>query len=144
MTVKPWLKSSPCLSSPLCIIETIISMAKFAMSAAVVMAIFCSHLFGQSGAASIQGKVTDSTGAAVVGASVSILHQETGLAIEAYRNVSRNYPFTVGYGENYEGVQYTSSNNYLLISAPKSSSSYCWPEGLLDWPDTAPPLTWHD
>jgi Carboxypeptidase regulatory-like domain len=83
MTANPWLKSSPCLSSPLCIIEPIINMAKFAMSAAVVMAIFCSHLFGQSGAASIQGKVTDSTGAVVVGVSVSILNQETGLAVEA-------------------------------------------------------------
>ena len=171
MTANPWVKSFPWLLSPLCIIEPIIHIAKFAMSAAVVMAIFCSHLFGQSGAASIQGKVTDSTGAVVVGASVSILNQETGLAVEAktrsvgfywvpslfkgryiyptpiceaYRNVSGNNPCTVGYGKNYNSVQYTPSNNYLLISAPNRSSSYCWRERLLDWLDTAAPLTWHD
>ena len=45
---------------------------------------------------------------------------------EAYRNVSRNDPFTVAYGENYNSVQYTPSNNYLLISAPNSSSSYSY------------------
>ena len=144
MTANPWLNSSPCLLSPLCIIEPIFNMAKFAMRAAVVMAIFCPHLFGQSGGASIQAKVTDSTGAVVVGISVSILNQEVGLAVETYHNVSRNNPFTVGYGENYNSVQYIPSNNYPLISAPKGSSSYCWREGLLDWPDTARPLTWHD
>ena len=83
------------------------------MSAAVVMAIFCSHVFGQSGAASIQGKVTDSTGAVVVGASVSILNQETGLAVEAKTS-------SVGF---YQVPSLFTGRYVVSISAPNMETS---------------------
>lgn len=56
------------------------------VSVAVVLAIYCSAAIAQSGAGSIQGTVTDSTGATVSGASVHIVNRATGVASDTKSN----------------------------------------------------------
>jgi len=43
----------------------------------------CANAFAQSGAGSIQGTVTDSTGAVIPGASIHVVNQGTGIAAGA-------------------------------------------------------------
>jgi hypothetical protein len=45
---------------------------------------------------------------------------------EAYREVNRNNPFTAGYSENYNSVNYAPRNSYQLLSAPNSSPDYTY------------------
>jgi hypothetical protein len=57
-----------------------------AMTAALGLAIGCSNAFAQSGAGSIQGTVTDSTGAVIPNATIHIVNQATNVAGDARSN----------------------------------------------------------
>ena len=48
-----------------------------AIAVVIGMAMSCSSTFAQSGAGSIQGTVTDSTGAVIPGATISVVNQAT-------------------------------------------------------------------
>jgi hypothetical protein len=50
------------------------------------MALCCSSAFAQSGAGSIQGTVTDSTGAVIPGASIHVVNQATAVATDTKSN----------------------------------------------------------
>jgi hypothetical protein len=50
------------------------------------IAMFCSGTFAQSGAGSIEGTVSDPTGAVIPGASIHVLNQATGVAIDTKTN----------------------------------------------------------
>jgi hypothetical protein len=58
------------------------------MAIAVVLgiALCCSTAIAQSGAGSIQGTVTDSTGAVIPGAAVHVVNQGTGIATDTKSN----------------------------------------------------------
>ena len=51
-----------------------------------VMTTFCASAFAQSGAGSIQGTVTDPTGAVIPGALIHVVNQGTGVAIDTKSN----------------------------------------------------------
>jgi hypothetical protein len=55
----------------------------FTIAAALGMAMCCSTARGQSGAGSIQGTVTDSTGAVIAGAAIHVVNQATDVATDA-------------------------------------------------------------
>jgi hypothetical protein len=57
-----------------------------AIALALGLAVLCSTAIAQSGAGSIQGTVTDSTGAVVAGATVHIVNQATGVVTDAKSN----------------------------------------------------------
>jgi Carboxypeptidase regulatory-like domain len=57
-----------------------------AIVVALGMAMGCSNAFAQSGAGSIQGTVTDSTGALVPGAAIRVVNQATGVAANTTTN----------------------------------------------------------
>ena len=52
----------------------------------IAIAIFCSGAFAQSGAGSIEGTVSDPTGAVIPGASIHVVNQATGVAIDTKTN----------------------------------------------------------
>jgi hypothetical protein len=56
------------------------SAVKFLLTGTLVMAMCCSIGFAQSGAGTIQGTITDPTGAVIPGAAVSVVNQATGVA----------------------------------------------------------------
>jgi hypothetical protein len=58
----------------------------FVVAVALAVAICCSAGFAQSGAGSIQGTVTDSTGAVLPGASIHVVNQATGVVVDAKAN----------------------------------------------------------
>src|SRR6185312_5083105 len=62
------------------------SGAGHALSAALVLAIGCSIAFAQSGAGSIQGTITDSTGAVIPGASIKVVNSATGVVSNTKSN----------------------------------------------------------
>ena len=53
---------------------------------ALALAICCSTAFAQSGAGSIQGTVTDSSGAVIPQASIHVVNQATGVAVDTKSN----------------------------------------------------------
>ncbi len=53
---------------------------------ALGLAICCSNAFAQSGAGSIQGTVTDATGAVIPAASIHVVNQATGVAVDTKSN----------------------------------------------------------
>ncbi len=55
----------------------------FTMATALALAIGCSAAWAQSGAGSIQGTVTDATGAVIPGASIHVVNQATGVAVDS-------------------------------------------------------------
>jgi Carboxypeptidase regulatory-like domain len=57
-----------------------------AIAAILGMALCCTNALAQSGAGSIQGTVTDSTGAVIPGASVHVVNQSTSVASDAKSN----------------------------------------------------------
>jgi hypothetical protein len=57
-----------------------------AFVAALGLAICCTNAFAQTGASSIEGTVTDSTGSVIVGASVHVVNQATGVASDTKSN----------------------------------------------------------
>lgn len=59
---------------------------KLAIAVALVMGMSCSTTFAQSGAGSIQGTVTDATGAVIPGASIHVVNQATGVAFDTETN----------------------------------------------------------
>lgn len=59
---------------------------KAAFSIALVLILACSVSFAQSGAGSIQGTVTDSSGAVIPGASIEVVNQGTNIAVKAATN----------------------------------------------------------
>ena len=64
------------------------NMRTLAIALGIVMAIAmcCSGAFAQSGAGSIQGTVSDPTGAVIPGASIHVVNQATGVAIDTKTN----------------------------------------------------------
>jgi hypothetical protein len=58
----------------------------FAIAAALALAIGCSMTLAQSGAGSIQGSVDDATGAVIPGASIHVVNQATGVAVDTKSN----------------------------------------------------------
>jgi hypothetical protein len=62
------------------------SETKLAISTALAVVMCCSSVFAQSGAGSIQGTVTDSTGAVLPGASIHVVNQSTNVASDAKTN----------------------------------------------------------
>jgi len=62
------------------------SRAGFALSAALVLAVGCSSAFAQTGAGSIQGTITDSTGAVIPGASIKVVNSATGVVSNTTSN----------------------------------------------------------
>jgi len=52
------------------------------------LAMYCSSALGQSGAGSIQGTVTDSTGAVIPGASIHVVNKATNVATDTKSNLS--------------------------------------------------------
>jgi Carboxypeptidase regulatory-like domain len=54
--------------------------------AAVGLVMFCSNALAQSGAGSIQGTVTDATGAVIPDASIHVVNQATGVAVDTKSN----------------------------------------------------------
>jgi Carboxypeptidase regulatory-like domain len=79
-----------------------------AMALMLGMALCCTHTLAQSGAGTIQGTVTDSTGAVIPGASVHVVNQSTGVATDARSN-------DVGY---YQVPDLFTGTYVLTISAP--------------------------
>lgn len=67
----------------------------------VLVACRCSGVFAQSGAGSIQGTVTDATGAAIPGAGIHVVSEATGVVSDAKSNSAGCYqvpnPFTGTY-----------------------------------------------
>jgi Carboxypeptidase regulatory-like domain len=57
-----------------------------AIAAALSLALACSNALAQSGAGSIQGTVTDATGAVMPGASIHVVNQATGVAVDTKSN----------------------------------------------------------
>jgi hypothetical protein len=62
------------------------SIRALVIAAALCFAIHCPISWAQSGAGSIQGTVTDSTGAVIPGASIHVLNQATGVASDTKTN----------------------------------------------------------
>jgi len=62
------------------------NMPILAIAAAIGLAISCSSVLAQSGAGSIQGTITDSTGAVIPGASVHAVNQATSVAADTKSN----------------------------------------------------------
>ena len=62
------------------------NQALFTMATALALAIGCSAALAQSGAGSIQGTVTDATGAVIPGASIHVVNQATGVAVDTKSN----------------------------------------------------------
>src|SRR5205085_2734467 len=62
--------------------------------AAVTLLLSGSRSFGQALTASLVGTVTDSSGAVVTGAKITITENQTGLSRSATTNQSGNYQFT--------------------------------------------------
>jgi Carboxypeptidase regulatory-like domain len=58
----------------------------FTVAIALAIAMSCSGAFAQSGAGSIQGTITDSTGAVIQGAAVHAVNQATGVAADTKSN----------------------------------------------------------
>jgi Carboxypeptidase regulatory-like domain len=58
----------------------------FAMVATLGLAVSCSSTFAQSGAGSIQGTVTDATGAVIPGATIHVVNQGTNVATDTKSN----------------------------------------------------------
>lgn len=58
----------------------------FVFGAVIVLALGCSSAFAQSGAGSIQGTVSDSSGAVIPGASIKVVNSATGVASQAKSN----------------------------------------------------------
>lgn len=56
------------------------------LAAAIALAVACSVIFAQSGAGSIQGTVTDSSGAVIPQASIHVVNTATGVAINTKSN----------------------------------------------------------
>ena len=59
------------------------------------IALYCSTATAQSGAGSIQGTVTDSTGAVIPGASIHVVNQGTGIAADTKSNAVGFYEFPI-------------------------------------------------
>ena len=57
-----------------------------AIAAALSLALACSNALAQSGAGAIQGTVTDTTGAVIPGASIHVVNQATGIAVDTKSN----------------------------------------------------------
>ena len=57
-----------------------------ALGVGIAIALFCTGAFAQSGAGSIQGTVSDPTGAVIPNASIHVLNQATGVAIDTKTN----------------------------------------------------------
>ena len=57
-----------------------------AIAVIIGIALCCSTVIAQSGAGSIQGTVTDSTGAVIPGASIHVANQATGVAVDTKTN----------------------------------------------------------
>jgi hypothetical protein len=72
------------------------------------MTTFCASAFAQSGAGSIQGTVTDPTGAVIPGALIHVINQGTGVAIDTKSN-------NVGF---YQVPALFTGNYVVTISAP--------------------------
>jgi hypothetical protein len=66
-------------------------MPTLAIATALILGISCPTSPAQSGAGSIQGTVTDSTGAVIPGASVHVLNQATGVASDTKTNEAGFY-----------------------------------------------------
>lgn len=80
----------------------------FTVAVALGIAMGCSGAFAQSGAGSIQGTITDSTGAVIPGASVHVVNQATSVAADTKSN-----------GVGFFQVPGLFTGNYLVtISAP--------------------------
>lgn len=79
-----------------------------AMAVVLGIAVCCSTANAQSGAGSIQGTITDSTGAVIPGASVRVANQATGVAINTKSNA-------VGF---YEVPELFTGNYVVTVSAP--------------------------
>ena len=62
------------------------SAARISICAALAVAMCCCHALGQSGAGSIQGTVTDHTGAVIPGATIHVVNQATNVAIDTKTN----------------------------------------------------------
>ena len=58
----------------------------FAIIAMLGLALCCTCAFAQSGAGSIQGTVTDSTGAVIPGAAIHVVNQATNVAVDTKSN----------------------------------------------------------
>jgi hypothetical protein len=58
----------------------------FTITAVLGMAMCCSNAIAQSGAGSIQGTITDATGAVIPEASVHVVNQATGVAVDTKSN----------------------------------------------------------
>ena len=57
-----------------------------AIAVVLGIALCCSTAIAQSGAGSIQGTVTDSTGAVIPGASIHVVNQGTNIAVDTKSN----------------------------------------------------------
>jgi hypothetical protein len=86
------------------------------------VALCCSTAIAQSGAGSIQGTVTDSTGAVIPGASVHVLNQATGVAVDTKTNNTGFYEVPELFTGTYvvsisaKGMKTTTQTLELLVS----------------------------
>ena len=62
------------------------NVAKLTIIATLVVGMCCSSALAQSGAGSIQGVVTDSTGAVMPGASIHVVNRDTAIAVDSKTN----------------------------------------------------------
>ena len=84
----------------------------FVIAVALGLAMLCSSAVAQSGAGSIQGTVTDSTGAVIPGATIHVVNQETNIAADTKSN-------TVGF---YQAPGLFTGTYVVTVSAPNMKS----------------------
>lgn len=73
-----------------------------AVVAVLSLALCCSSAFAQSGAGSIQGTITDSTGAVIPGAAISVVNTATGVRIHSVSNAAGFYQVPGLFTGNYQ------------------------------------------
>ncbi len=89
-------------------IFTAVPAPAFAIAALLGLFLWCATGRAQSGAGSIQGTVTDSTGAVIPGAAIHVVNQATGVAVDAKTN-------SVGF---YQAPDLFAGTYIVSVSAP--------------------------
>ena len=119
MTMKLRLASSPCCTTANCVSDNRTKTVQvprsgqvgtpgslgpltMMMGLALMLFVFCGRLAGQAVSATLLGTVSDSSGAVLIGAGVTITETQTGFRRTATTNDSGNYEFAYLPPGNYE------------------------------------------
>ncbi len=104
------------------------NMHLLASAIALGMAICGSTALAQSGAGSIQGTVTDATGAVILGASIHVVNQTTAIAVDTKSN-------SVGFYQVPELFTGTYTLTASVVSLKPAIRGH-FKTGHRDWPET--------